>query len=79
MRRDWRIYGAPVGSLPSQPLQNVVFALPVLLLPEEAYVLLEAGTSSCLVFPKKGAARTQRKSGLGALRVAECAVQAGRS
>jgi hypothetical protein len=43
MRRRWRIYGAPVGSLPSQPLQNGVFSLPVLLLPEEAAVLIDAG------------------------------------
>ena len=41
LRRKYRIVGSLVGSLPSKPRQNVVFSLPLVLLPEEARLLID--------------------------------------
>ena len=41
LRRKHRIVGSLVGSLPSKPRQNLVFSLPLVLLPEEARLLLD--------------------------------------
>ncbi|CAB3984397.1 tRNA-splicing endonuclease subunit Sen34-like [Paramuricea clavata] len=41
LRRKCRIVGSLVGSLPSKPRQNLVFSLPLVLLPEEARLLLD--------------------------------------
>ena len=41
LRRKYRIVGSLVGSLPSKPRQNLVFSLPLVLLPEEARLLLD--------------------------------------
>jgi len=45
MRSEWRVYGAAVGMLPSCPTQSTAFSLPVVLLPEEAALLLELGAA----------------------------------
>lgn len=41
LRRKYRIVGSLVGSLPSKPRQNLVFSLPLVLLPEETRLLLD--------------------------------------
>ena len=41
LRKKYRIVGSLVGSLPSKPRQNLVFSLPLVLLPEEARLLLD--------------------------------------
>jgi tRNA-splicing endonuclease subunit Sen34 len=41
LRRKYRIVGSLVGSLPSKPRQNLVFSLPLVLLHEEARLLLD--------------------------------------
>ncbi|KAJ1642243.1 tRNA-splicing endonuclease subunit, partial [Coemansia asiatica] len=41
LRKDHRIVGALEGSHPSNPLQNLYFGLPLVLLPEETAMLVE--------------------------------------
>lgn len=41
LRRDYRIVGSLIGSLPSKPKQNLVFSLPLVLQAEEVNLLLE--------------------------------------
>lgn len=41
LRKNYRIVGSLVGSLPSKPRQNLVFSLPLHLMAEEAQLLLE--------------------------------------
>ena len=41
LRRDYRIVGSLIGSLPSKPRQNLVFSLPLVLQAEEVNLLLE--------------------------------------
>ncbi|XP_028395958.1 tRNA-splicing endonuclease subunit Sen34-like [Dendronephthya gigantea] len=41
LRKQHHIVGALVGSLPSKPRQNLIFSLPLILLPEEAKLLLD--------------------------------------
>ncbi|KAJ2797287.1 tRNA-splicing endonuclease subunit, partial [Coemansia guatemalensis] len=43
LRKEHRIVGSLEGSHPTNPLQNRYFALPLVLLPEEAAMLAEAG------------------------------------
>ena len=41
LRKKYRIVGSLIGSLPSKPRQNLVFSLPLVLLHEEARLLLD--------------------------------------
>ena len=41
LRKQHHIVGALVGSVPSKPRQNLMFSLPLILLPEEAKLLLD--------------------------------------
>lgn len=41
LRKKYRIVGSLVGAPPSKPRQNLVFSLPLVLLPEEARLLLD--------------------------------------
>lgn len=43
LRREHRICGVLIGSLPHVPQQNVFLGLPLLLMPEEARLLVEKG------------------------------------
>ncbi|KAI8326148.1 tRNA-intron endonuclease catalytic domain-like protein [Martensiomyces pterosporus] len=55
LRREHRVVGALEGSHPANPLQNTYFGLPLVLLPEEAAMLLEKGaielTGGSLTWP----------------------------
>ena len=51
MRQDYRIVGELIGCLPKQPRQEVLLGLPLLLLPEEAKLLIEKGIVRLVHYP----------------------------
>lgn len=46
LRCDHRIVGAMAGSLEAQPLQNILYGMPLVLLPEEVYHLVNHGKNN---------------------------------
>ena len=48
LRRQHRICGMLVGTLPQSPSQNVFLGLPVQLMPEEVFLLVDKGIASVI-------------------------------